>query len=686
MASLSPLDALNERQKAAVTFGVRQGAPFVPPPPLLVVAGAGTGKTMTLAHRVAHLLLAGADPRRTLLLTFSRRAAEEMIRRVERICGEVASIKARLAEGLDWAGTFHAVGSRLLRHYAEEVGLPPGFTVLDRGDAADLLDLVRDELRLAQGERRFPRKGTCLSIYSLAVNSGDPLDQVLRRQFPWCLEWRDALKTLFKAYGEAKRDQAVLDYDDLLLLWERLMRVPGLATDVARRFDLVLVDEYQDTNPLQAAILKALKPEGRGLTVVGDDAQAIYGFRAATVRNILDFPGSFAPPAEIVTLELNYRSTQPILDGANGVIGLARERFTKSLAAARPGMARPRLVEVADDGAQVDHVVGRILELREAGVPLLHQAVLFRTAHHSAALEVELVRRNIPFVKWGGLKFLEAAHVKDVMAMLRWAENLRDRVAAFRTLQLLPGIGPAIARRLLGSLDESGPAGLDRLEPPAAARHLWSGFAETMKGLVQEPAWPGDLERVRAFYDPLLPELHENARLRLLDLDQLLSIALRSPGRERFLTDLTLDPPEAVGDEAGPPLRDEEQLVLSTIHSAKGQEWKAVFVLNCVDGCIPSDMATGSEAEIEEERRLLYVAMTRAKDELDLMVPQRFFVLLQHPRGDRHLRANRTRFIPDRLLPVFDRVRGGPRGEAPGDQKGPLPRLDLRADLAGMWD
>ncbi len=207
-----------------------------------------------------------------------------------------------------------------------------------------------------------------------------------------------------------------------------------------------------------------------------------------------------------------------------------------------------------------------------------------------------------------------------------------------------------------------------------------------MKGLVQEPAWPGDLERVRAFYDPLLPELHENARLRLLDLDQLLSIALRSPGRERFLTDLTLDPPEAVGDEAGPPLRDEEQLVLSTIHSAKGQEWKAVFVLNCVDGCIPSDMATGSEAEIEEERRLLYVAMTRAKDELDLMVPQRFFVLLQHPRGDRHLRANRTRFIPDRLLPVFDRVRGGPRGEAPGDQKGPLPRLDLRADLAGMWD
>jgi DNA helicase-2/ATP-dependent DNA helicase PcrA len=387
-----------------------------------------------------------------------------------------------------------------------------------------------------------------------------------------------------------------------------------------------------------------------------------------------------------VTLELNYRSTQPILDGANGVIGLARERFTKNLVAARPGLARPRLVEVADDGAQVDHVVGRILELREAGVPLLQQAVLFRTAHHSNALEVELVRRNIPFVKWGGLKFLEAAHVKDVMAMLRWAENPRDRVAAFRTLQLLPGIGPGIARRMLGSLEASGPAGLDRLVPPPAARHLWTSFAATMQSLVEQPAWPGDLERVRAFYDPLLPDLHENPAVRLLDLDQLLSIALRSPGRERFLTDLTLDPPEAVGDEAGTPLRDEEQLVLSTIHSAKGQEWKAVFVLNCVDGCIPSDMATGSEAEIEEERRLLYVAMTRAKDELDLMVPQRFFVLLQRPRGDRHLRANRSRFIPDRLLPLFERMRGGPPGESAREGKSPLPRLDLRADLAGMWD
>ncbi|MGH6914800.1 MAG: ATP-dependent helicase, partial [Geminicoccales bacterium] len=402
----------------------------LPGPPLRVIAGAGSGKTDTLAHRVAHLIRAGADPRRILLLTFTRRAAEAMTRRAERICGSVRAALPHPGGAIQWSGTFHAIGARLLRLYAEAIGLDPGFTVLDRSDAADLLDLVRDDLGLSEKERRFPRKATCLAIYSHAVNAQQPLDVILRRAFPWCCDWALELKALFAGYVEAKQRQSVLDYDDLLLYWEQLMALPELAADVAARFDYVLVDEYQDTNALQASIILKMKPDGRGVTVVGDDAQAIYGFRAASVRNILNFPQKFDPPAAIATLEQNYRSTQPILAAANAVIGLAKERFTKNLFSERPSRQKPVLVAVQDDSGQVDYVVARILESREAGIPLRQQAVLFRTSHHSGPLEVELARRNIPFVKYGGLKFLEAAHVKDVLAFLRWAENPRDRIAA----------------------------------------------------------------------------------------------------------------------------------------------------------------------------------------------------------------------------------------------------------------
>jgi DNA helicase-2/ATP-dependent DNA helicase PcrA len=670
-----------------VIFGVPAEGRLEPGPPLLVIAGAGSGKTNTLAHRVAHLILHGADPRRILLLTFTRRAAEAMIRRAEQICEQVRNSAVPYGASL-WSGTFHAVGARLLRLYAGQVGLDPGFTVLDRSDAADLIDLVRDEQGLSQQDRRFPRKATCLAIYSYAVNAQQPLDPVLRKAFPWCSDWAIELKGLFAGYVEAKQRQSVLDYDDLLLYWEQLMALPALAADVAARFDYVLVDEYQDTNALQASILLRMKPDGRGVTVVGDDAQAIYGFRAASVRNILDFPKSFDPPAAIATLEQNYRSTQPILAAANAVIGLARERFTKNLFSERPSRQKPVLVTVRDDAGQVDYVVEHILASREAGTALRQQAVLFRTSHHSGPLEVELARRNIPFVKYGGLKFLEAAHVKDVLAILRWAENPRDRVAAYRTLQLLPGIGPATARKALLLLDASRQdfAALASFPAPAAAAELWPGLARLMRDLAAGRLWQGQLGRVRTFYDPLLAALYEFPWARQADLDQLEQIAASHQSRERFLCDLTLDPPQAAGDQAGPPHRDEDYLILSTIHSAKGQEWQAVYVLNVVDGCIPSDMATDTVEDVEEERRLLYVAMTRARDQLHLIHPQRFYSHGQGRHGDRYVHAPRTRFIPDALLERFEVQRRGlaPPWQAQAGKAG-IEATDIGARLRAMW-
>src|SRR6266446_37297 len=453
---------LNPEQRCAVEYG---GPNYADAGPLLIIAGAGTGKTNTLAHRVANLIVNGIDPRRILLLTFSRRAATEMIRRVERITASALGQNAGVMTGaLTWSGTFHAVGARLLREHAHRIGLSPSFTIHDREDSADLLNLVRHDLGFSNTKKRFPMKGTCLSIYSRVVNAESPLEDVLGSSFPWCVTWETELRQLFAAYVEAKQRQNVLDYDDLLLCWVQMMTEPAIGADVAERFDHVLVDEYQDTNRLQASILLALKPNGKGLTLVGDDAQSIYSFRAATVRNILDFPGHFSPRAEIATLERNYRSTRPILAAANAVMDLAEERFTKNLWSERASAERPRLVSVRDEADQARYVAEKILENRERGILLKTQAVLFRASHHSAPLEIELTRRSIPFVKFGGLKFLEAAHIKDVLAFLRWAENARDRVAGFRVIQLLPGAGPATAARILDRVARPNPR-IERWQP-----------------------------------------------------------------------------------------------------------------------------------------------------------------------------------------------------------------------------
>ncbi len=683
------LEKLNDGQRAAVEYGV--GLPDGQiGGPLLIIAGAGSGKTNTLAHRVAHLIVNGADPRRILLMTFSRRAATEMTRRVQRICRQVLGDSAAImTDALAWAGTFHGIGARLLRMYAEQIGLGVDFTIHDREDSADLMNIVRHQLGFSKTENRFPTKGTCIAIYSRVVNSETSIGEVLKASYPWVLEWEHELKELFAGYVEAKQAQNVLDYDDLLLYWAQMVAEPDLADDVGGRFDHVLVDEYQDTNRLQAAILMSLKPGGRGLTVVGDDAQSIYSFRAATIRNILDFPNEFSPkPADVITLDRNYRSTQPILAAANGVIGLARERYTKNLWTDRASEQRPLLVTVKDETDQAAYIVEQVLANREVGISLKQQAVLFRSSNHSSALEIELTRRNVPFVKYGGLKFLDAAHVKDLLAVLRFAQNPRDRVAGFRLLQLLPGIGPQTAGKILDTIaaDPEPLQSLAEIPPPPKSGDDWPAFVTLVTALRKaEAGWPAEIGTVRMWYEPHLDRIHEDADTRKGDLLQLEQIASGYPSRERFLTELTLDPPDATSDQAGVPLLDEDYLILSTIHSAKGQEWRSVFMLNVIDGCIPSDLGTGTTAELEEERRLLYVGMTRARDSLALITPQRFYTYGQNSQGDRYVSAQKTRFIPATLLQYFEVASWPKVGASATERSARNVRIDVGARMRSMW-
>lgn len=668
------LDKLNPQQRAAATAGNE---------PLLIIAGAGTGKTSTLAHRVAYLISQGVAPSRILLLTFTRRAASEMLKRVEGILS--AQRRGGAAKNLSqlWGGTFHAMSHRLLRLYADSLGLGDNFTIIDRSDAEDVMARCRAELSFDKSDVRFPRKSTCLSIYSRCVNASEPLETALKVHFPWCAMFPEQLKQLFRAYTQRKRDENTLDYDDLLLIWHQMMLDESLAADVRQRFDAVLVDEYQDTNKLQADTLRLLCPTGRGLTVVGDDAQSIYSFRAATVQNILDFPKQF-PGAVVQKLEQNYRSVQPILTATNAIISLSPQRHDKQLFSLRESRQQPRLVTLQDEDQQCDHVIKRILEHHEAGIALKKQAVLFRAAHHSDALEVALTQRNIPFVKYGGLKFLEAAHVKDVICILRFAENLRDSTSAARVLQLLDGFGPSHTKRALAHLQEQRP-GLEALasfDPPAAAQ--WPALLAMMKLLIKSTLpLPEQLAAVTRFYAPILEKRYENADMRRRDLEQLEQISGQFSSRVELLSNLALDPPNATQDLAGPPTREEDCLVLSTIHSAKGCEWDCVYVIHAADGNMPSDMATGSPDQIEEERRLFYVALTRAKDFLEITMPLRYYV---KGRGtsDRHSYAQLTRFIPESLAEHFEKVIVPPKViAAPVAVAGG--RLDVRSAISAMW-
>lgn len=678
---------LNERQRAAVDHASG---------PLLVLAGAGTGKTRTLVARLARLVNEGVAPERILLVTFSHRAAQELVRRTGHVLGAPTARRVH-------AGTFHATAHRLLRIYGSALGLADGFTVLDRSDTTDLLDLVRGDQGHGQ-RRRFAKKATLASIYSRTVNTQRPLAEVLGQWFPWCAGDAEAIGAVFTGYTERKRMNDALDFDDLLLFW-RAAATTSLGPVLASRYDHVLVDEYQDTNVLQSDILRALRSgEGNGnITVVGDDAQSIYSFRAATVRNILDFDEHF-PSATIVALEQNYRSTKPILDLANAVLADADEGTGKHLWTSTPGGSRPVLATCPDERAQSDAVCDTVLAHFEQGVALREQAVLFRAAHHSDALEVELRRRNVPFVKYGGLKFLEAAHVRDLLALLRVLDNPWDELAWFRVLQLAEGVGPATATKLIADLGVQPRVGSATDSPltkmmswkttatappgPRSAASELRALAEALGDCADERVDVAtQVERLRRTLEPVLVRRYDNAEVRLRDLDALARIATEYSSRRDVVAELTLDPPTSTGDLAGTPLLDDDYLVLTTVHSAKGCEWPVVHVIHAADGNFPSDMATGDAEGIDEERRLFYVALTRAQHHLHLYTPLRYHHEGAGSMGDRHSWAQRTRFLPPTVDHLLDhRAVRTPHVDRPEDVPG-VGALTISVDqtLQDLW-
>jgi len=632
--NLEWLADLNPQQRQAVVHG--DG-------PLLVVAGAGSGKTKTLAYRVAYLISQGVNPSNILLMTFTRRAAEEMLSRAAAVSMNSARMTGRV-----WGGTFHAIANRLLRTYSKQAGLPNDFTVMDQSDSEDLLNVIRHELDIGKNDKRFPRKSTCIGIYSRCVNGGEKLETVLTRHFPWCLEYQEELKTLFSNYVVRKQQRGVMDYDDLLLHWLELLKNDDLARDIGGRFDHVLVDEYQDTNLVQADILRALRKFKPNIMAVGDDAQSIYGFRAANVRNILDFPLQF-PGTTVITLEQNYRSVCPILETTNRLIGEAQERFTKDLWSARKEGQRPMIVTCRDERSQDKFVVDRIIEHMEKGIPLSKQAVLFRAGHLSDSLEIALTARKIPYHKYGGLRFLDAAHVKDLISFLRVAENASDEIAWHRVLQMVDGIGPATAAKIVNHISKAHDAlSMKTFPVPASAQPRWKELIKLMEDLVKaeegEPV--AQVQRIRAFYDHLMSLRYENAQARVSDLQHIEQVAAGYKSRRQLLTDLTLDPPNSTRDIAAHAVKDDDRLVLSTIHSAKGCEWDVVYVIHAAEGSLPSEKSAGNEKELEEERRLAYVAMTRARDYLYITWPMRVYQRWG-AMGAKNAYAQISRFITD---------------------------------------
>ncbi len=642
---------LDDAQLAAATHG--DG-------PLIVVAGAGTGKTRTLVSRVAALIDRGVDPERILLLTFTRRAADEMLARAAAICDR------RDAARKLWGGTFHAVAYRLVSAHAETLGLSPALSVLDPADARDLVDLLRHEHGLAGGAQRFPRGETLLDIYSRSVNTTQPARDVITELFPWCEPHTAAILDLFRSYVTRKRTQSLLDFDDLLLGWRALLTDPGLGPAMAARWDHVLVDEYQDVNQIQVDIVRQLRPEGAGLTVVGDDAQAVYGFRGADSRHLLELSADL-PAARTVCLEQNFRSRQQILHLANAVRPSAGGQRLQ-LRSDRDGGSRPRLVRCHDASAEARLVVDAVLDAAEEGRALKDQAVLMRAAHHSDLLEIELTARRVPFVKFGGLKFLEAAHVKDFIASVRLLDNRLDEIAWFRLLRLHDGIGPAKARTLLAALGPGEPDTELRhpfvvAAAPARTRTALAGTLDALTAARQQPTVAARAERILEMLRPLLTVRYPDHAARLADLDRLVSAAANSPTLADYVANLTLDPPASTSDLAGPPHLEEDFLVLSTIHSAKGLEWNCVHVIHVIDGAFPSDMALSTGTGLTEEQRLFYVAATRARDELSIYTPLR---MPHHRRAydDKHSYAPASRFLDDTAIATMDIHEDRPRNAA----------------------
>ncbi|HET9894898.1 MAG TPA: ATP-dependent helicase [Streptosporangiaceae bacterium] len=649
------LDDLDAEQRRAVTH---------PPGPLLVLAGAGTGKTKTLVARAAWLCQQGLEPSRILLLTFTRRAADEMLARVSSSNGTsgIGTVSHGSADdraggssgGRITGGTFHSIAHRIIRRHAESFSLPAQFSVIDPGDVIDLFDLLRNDYGLTASERRAPRAATCADIYARCVNTQAPVAEVVKAGFGWCSDATSQLSDLFRGYVAHKRAHGLVDFDDMLLMWRAALADEAAGPALRGMFDAVLVDEYQDVNAIQADIVRLLRPEGDGLTCVGDDAQAIYGFRGADPAHLRELTLR-VPGIEVVRLTTNYRS-KPTLLALSNAVRPQSAGLELTLRASRVAGLMPLLIRCYDEATQAREICAKILEGHEAGTDLRDQAVLVRSAHHSDVLEIELAARGIPFVKYGGLRFTEAAHVRDFLAALRVITNPADDVAWFRLLRLHDGIGPAHAARLVAALRLTEPLPISRWSEAIAAAPARSrpALTTTLAGIeaaarlhdapLASGSTIGLAMAVLTALDDALRGRYPNADERIADLERLADAAVSRPSLHDALVDLALDPPVSASDLAGPPRIDEDYLTISTIHSAKGLEWPVVHLAHLVDGAVPSDLALTSRAGLDEERRLFYVAVTRARDQLFLYSPLR---LHHHRRGrdDRHSLGQLTRFL-----------------------------------------
>ncbi len=674
------LDHLNDEQRRAATFEGDQ---------LRILAGAGTGKTTALTARIAWLAQSGIPAERIMALTFTRRAAREMVHRTETVLSRSGGGSGSRRRGRVLGGTFHSIAHQTLRRHAPALGLPEGFSMLDSGDAAEVIDLVRDEHGVGTN-RRFPKKATLLDLYSRSVNTQRALSIVVDEVAPWCVDQVEAIASICRGYVNRKRVLGLVDFDDLLLYWRAAAADDHLGPLLGGEIDHVCVDEYQDVNALQVDLLRALRKNDPRLTVVGDDSQAVYGFRGASPRHLLDIDAVF-PAITTILLEQNYRSVQPILDVANAISADAPEGFMARLRSTAIGGERPRFVRCNDEDAQVDAVCDQILAHREEGIALREQAVLVRAAHHSDLLELELAHRRIPYVKYGGLRFLEAAHVKDLICMFRLADNPRDELSWFRLLQLVEGVGPVKARRAIVALgvDQPGSAAevllrwpLALEELPVAARRPADAFIVALARAEGETV-AAHAERLRDALAPLVVAAYDNADARLADLDALTAAAGNVARLSDVAADLTLEPPASTGDLAGKPAIDEDWLVISTVHSAKGLEWDVVHVLNAADGNFPSDMALTSNDGLEEERRLFYVAMTRPRRHLHVYLPQRFHY---RPRGrdDVHSMSQPSRFLSEPVAACFDTVNRSRHDSRPGPTIDVGIRVELELDA--LWN
>lgn len=584
--------------------------------PVLVIAGAGSGKTRTIVYRMANIVQSGYAPESILLLTFTRKAAQEMLNRAGTLLGE---------QGL-WGvtgGTFHSFAYGWLRRYAEALGAANGLTVMDQSDAEGIVRDLKNDMRLGKGDRSFPKRSTLLGLISKSRNKEQPLSDILRNEAFHLAKYEEDFDRLAKGYSHFKQKHGLLDYDDLLFGLERLLREHEPARDMLRsRYKFIMVDEFQDTNLVQARIVKLLAGEGGNVMAVGDDAQSIYAFRGANVRNILDFPNQF-PGTKVVRLEQNYRSAQPVLDLTNAILEQAEVKFRKNLFSDIPDGPKPQIIRTLSDKSQANTVLNKVLELSKK-YPLHEIAVLFRAGYHSYPVEVALNKVGVKFQKFGGLKFSEAAHIKDVLAYLRLAQNATDIPSWQRVLSHIKGVGPKTVTKIYTAVMTGNDGYL------ATVRKRWTEVGETLEFLDTQRALGGTpsamLARALEFYEPILERRYpDDYPRRKSGLDELERIATQYKDMEAFLGDISLENPQD-DDERGK----EDTLVLSTVHSAKGLEWSAVLVIDLVQDRFPSRHALNSSDELEEERRLMYVACTRAKKYLGLFVPATIYNQYNH--------------------------------------------------------